>query len=154
MQCRDVTEMTLRFVEHLFANRDEFPLVDGAAFICGRLLCATQSSGRHTESVQVEVHVLHVFGRDVEMVIEQSHHRTLLHLRLSLAYLFGVTTVCCTHVRREAKLDSQVCMLCLIARQAELQLATLVDVVAAAASSDPFQRVEAECELCRRGLPA
>ena len=133
MERRDVTEMTLRFVEHLFANRDEFPLVDGAAFICGRLLCATQSSGRHAESVQVEVHVLHVLGRDVEMVIEQSHHRTLLHLRLSLAYLFGVTAVGCAHVRREAKLDGQVRVLCFVARQSQLTDAAFGDVIASAA---------------------
>ena len=144
MQRRDVTEMTLRFVEHLFANRDEFPFVDGAAFICGRLLCAAQSSGRHAEAVQVEVHVLHVLGRDVEMVIEQSHHRTLLHLRLSLAYLLGITTVRCAHVRREAQLDGQVRVLCFVARQSQLTDAALGDVIASAAY--PVLRI---VRLCR-----
>ena len=133
VECRDVAEVTLRFVELLLAYADEFPLGNGAAFVRGGLLRAAQPSGRHTEAVQVEVHVLHVLGRNVELVIKQSHHRTLLHLRLSLAYLFGVTTVRCTHVRREAQLDGQVRVLCLITRQAELPYAALGDVVAAAA---------------------
>ena len=53
---------------------------------------------RHTEAVEVEVHVLHVLGADVELVVGQSHHAALLHLALSLAYLFRIAAVCGSHI--------------------------------------------------------
>ena len=131
VQCGDMTQVALGLEELLFADGDHLAFRDLALFVadlCGR---ATQPSGRNAQSVQVEIDIFHILCRDLQLVVEQSHHRPLLHLVLPLTDLLGVAAVGDAHIAGEAQLHGEVGVLCLVARESQLQTAALCDVVGA-----------------------
>ena len=101
MEGGHMTEVALGLVEHLFAT-DHMRIVHIA-------------TGRYAQSLHIEVHVLHVLGSDIELVVEQAHHASLIDLQLSLTDFLGIAAVGHTHVTAEAQLHGKVGMLCLVA---------------------------------------
>ena len=101
-----MTEVTACLIEQLFTRL--------------HVVIVHIATRRHSQPLHIEVHVLHVFRRHVEVLIAEPHHRTFLHLQLSLADLLGVTAVGHTHITGETEFHRQVGMLCLVTRQAEL----------------------------------
>ena len=75
------------------------------------------AAGRYTKALHVQVHILHFFRADVQLVVCQSHHASVLHLELSFADLFRIAAVRDAQVTAEAKFHGQVGMLCFVAAQ-------------------------------------
>ena len=87
------------------------------------------SSGRHAQALHIEIHVFHIIGWDIQLVVEQAHHTSLVDLPLSFANLLGVSAIGHAHITAESQFYSQVGMLCLIARKTQLQTSSFIDVV-------------------------
>ena len=121
MEGGHMTEVTTCLIEQLFTRL--------------HVVIVHITTRRHSQPLHIEVHVLHVFRRHVEVLIAEPHHRTFLHLQLSLADLLGVTAVGHTHITGETEFHRQVGMLCLVTRQAELQLTPFVDIVTPSADA-------------------
>ena len=122
-----MAEVALGLIEHLLA-----PLDDGVVDI---------ATCRHGQSMEVEVHIFHVVGRDIELVVCESHHRALVDLTLSLADFLRIAGIGHTHVGGEAEFDGQVGMLGFVARESELSHTSFDDVVCSA--TDAILRVVA-----------
>ena len=102
MQGRHVAQVAFRLVKFPLAKND--------------LRIVDITPGGNPQALHIEIHILHVLGRDVKLVISQSHHTSLAYLCLPLANLLRITAVGHAHVAREAQLNSQVKMLRLVAR--------------------------------------
>ena len=75
----------------------------------------------HTEALHVEVYILHIFRRHLQLGIGEPHHAALTHLHLSFADLFGIAAVSDTHIAGETEFYGQVGMLRLVAGQSQLR---------------------------------
>ena len=91
--------------------------------------------------MEIEIHILHLLGGDIQLVVGQAHHAALIHLELPLANLLRIATVGHTHITGEAQLDREIRMLRLVAGKAQSLHASLVDVVGS--STDAIFRVVA-----------
>ena len=96
-----MAEMTFRLIKFLFAHLHH-RIVDIPA-------C------RHSQTLHIKIHILHIFGRDIQLVVKQTHHGTLSHLMLSLADLFRISAVGDTHIARKTKFNCQISVLRLVA---------------------------------------
>ena len=88
MQRSHMAKVTFRLIEFLFS------------FLYLRIIHIP--AGRHTQAVHIQVHILHVLGRHVQLVVRKSHHTALIHLYLSLTYLLRITAVGHPHVTGES----------------------------------------------------
>ena len=68
VQRSDVAEMAFRFVKLLFSKDD--------------LRVVYVAPCRYAEALHIKVHIFHIGGRYVELVIRESHHAALVDLRL------------------------------------------------------------------------
>ena len=84
MQCSDVAEMTFCLVKLLFSQDD--------------LRIVYVASRRNAEALHIKVHIFHIGGRYVELVVRESHHAALVDLSLPFANLFRIAAVCHTHI--------------------------------------------------------
>ena len=116
-----MTQMTFRLIELLF-SQDHLRIVHITA-------------SRNTQTLHIQVHILHVFRRDVELVIRKPHHTSLIDLNLTFTYFFRITTVRNTHITREAQFDRQVEVLRLITRKPDTRNSFLCDIVYSSANS-------------------
>ena len=81
----------------------------------------------NAQRVEIEVDVLHVVRRDLNAVVAVSEH-----LGLAFGHLQRIAVVRDAQIGRETELDGQVGVLSLVARNADILLASLGDVVQAA----------------------
>ena len=73
---------------------------------------------RNTKALHVEVYILHLFCRYIQLGIRKSHHTALIYLCLSFTDFFGIAAVRNSHIAGETKFHCQVGMLCFITGQA------------------------------------
>ena len=93
------------------------------------------ATGRNTEALHIEVYVFHLLGGNIQLIIGESHHASLVDLYLSFANLFGITAVGNTHVTGKTEFYSKVGMLRFIAGQSQRSYSPFGDVVATSADS-------------------
>ena len=93
------------------------------------------AAGRHTQTLHIEVYVLHILRRYIQLVVGQPHHAALLHLQLPFTDFLRITAVGHSQIAGEAQFHGQVCMLGLVARQSQTFHAFLHNVITASANT-------------------
>ena len=93
------------------------------------------AAGRYPQALQVEVHILHILCRYIQLIIRQPHHTALFHLQLPFTDFFRITAVGNSQIAGETQFYGQVCMLCLVTRQSQTLHTFLRNVITASANA-------------------
>ena len=101
------------------------------------------TSGRHSQSLHIQIHIFHIFRRYIQLVISQSHHTPLIDLCLSFTDLLRITAIGHSHITRKTEFYRQVGMLSFITGYSQRKYTPFVDIITP--PTDPIFRIITFC---------